>query len=468
MPVSSPASLSESILGHESQSTRALRARDRTIALADLASGSSLGGRLAELRDRVVLVRTTDQLAAALILAEADGIARRLVLCPPDLDPAHLPFVVATAGVDAIATDQPVDAMRELGVECVVRCEREIRAASVERAPHHETEWILFTSGTTGIPKMVVHNLTTLAGAIQPGGRLGGPVVWATFYDVRRYGGLQILLRALLGGGSLLMAAPDEAASDFLSRAQAHGVTHITGTPSHWRRAIMSGAVRHVTPEYARLSGEIADQGILDALRAAFPEAKLGHAFASTEAGVAFEVTDGRAGFPASFLERRDTGVDLRVDDDTLRIRSGRTARGYLGRDDESLLDPEGFVDTGDVVELRDDRYHFVGRRGGIINVGGLKIHPEEVEAVINRHPRVRMSLVRARRNPITGAIVAADVVLAAESDAAGAAAAREQVRMELIEVCRQTLAAHKVPAAIRFVPSLEVTPSGKLVRGNA
>ncbi len=71
------------------------------------------------------------------------------------------------------------------------------------------------------------------------------------------------------------------------------------------------------------------------------------------------------------------------------------------------------FVDTGDMVELRGDRYHFVGRRGGIINIGGLKVHPEEIEAVINRHAEVRMSRARSRRSPITGSIVVADVILA-------------------------------------------------------
>lgn len=465
MPVSSATSLATTIAGH-GPAAGALRAPDTTIALADLASGSALGGRLADLRDRVVLVVTSDQLAAALILAEIDGLARRLVLCPPDLDPAHLEFVIATAEVDAIVTDLPLDAVRGLGVECLVHCERSLGAAAVDREPRHATEWILFTSGTTGVPKMVVHTLATLSGAFQPGGRLAGPLVWATFYDIRRYGGLQILLRALLGGGSLVLSAPDETAADFLRRAQAHGVTHITGTPSHWRRAIMSGAVQGVSPRYARLSGEIADQAVLDALQRAFPEANIAHAFASTEAGVAFEVTDGYAGFPANLLARRDRGVDLRVEDDTLRIRSGRTARRYLGREDQSLFDADGFVDTGDVVERRDDRYHFVGRRGGIINVGGLKIHPEEVEAVINRHPRVRMSLVRARKNPITGAVVAADVVLA--GDESSATAAPERIRAELLEVCRQSLAAHKIPAAIRFVPALDVTASGKLVRGNA
>ena len=83
-----------------------------------------------------------------------------------------------------------------------------------------------------------------------------------------------------------------------------------------------------------------------------------------------------------------------------------------------ALTDEEGFVDTGDMVELRGDRYHFVGRRGGIINIGGLKVHPEEIEAVINRHDEVRMSRVKSRKSPITGAIVVADVVLADGCDA--------------------------------------------------
>ena len=114
-------------------------------------------------------------------------------------------------------------------------------------------------------------------------------------------------------------------------------------------------------------------------------------------------------------------------------------------------------------MELRDGRYYFVGRSGGIINVGGLKVHPEEVEAVINSHPRVRMSLVRSRRNPITGAIVTADVVLAAGSGSAS----DEHIRQEILDACRTTLAAHKVPALIRFVPSLEMSASGKLIRPN-
>lgn len=443
-----------------------LCARDASVALSDLASGSAFALPLSALRGRTVLVWTLDQLTAALALIEVDGIVRRLVLCPPDFDPVHLPYVIATAGVDAIVTDRSPNDVRDSGIE-LVSCGRCIRKTSVNRVPTEDTEWILFTSGTTGVPKMVVHTLETLTGAVERSPGLTGPLVWATYYDIRRYGGLQILLRAALGGGSLVLSAAGEGPADFLLRAANRRATHITGTPSHWRRALMSSAVRSASPTYARLSGEIADQAVIDQLQAAFPQAMVVHAYASTEAGVAFEMTDGREGFPASVLTLGDADVTVKIEDDTLRIRSARTALGYLGRT-ESLLDSDGFVDTGDIVELREGRYHFIGRRGGIINVGGLKIHPEEVEAVINRHPRVRMSLVSARRNPITGAVVAADVVLANPDAANPEPAMVESTKAEILATCRSTLAPHKVPASIRVVPALEVTASGKLGRHDA
>jgi acyl-coenzyme A synthetase/AMP-(fatty) acid ligase len=148
-----------------------------------------------------------------------------------------------------------------------------------------------------------------------------------------------------------------------------------------------------------------------------------------------------------------------------LRVRSTRTAIRYLGESSPILKSANGFVDTGDLIELLDDRYHFVGRRDGVINVGGLKVYPEEVEAVINRHPEVQMSLVRTRRNPITGALVVADVVLTAPQ------AASRDVRAlqgDILLLCREALSAHKVPTAINFIPALAVAESGKIMRRNA
>jgi acyl-coenzyme A synthetase/AMP-(fatty) acid ligase len=155
--------------------------------------------------------------------------------------------------------------------------------------------------------------------------------------------------------------------------------------------------------------------------------------------------------------------VDIRVAEGSLQLRSTRAASGYLNADAPVLVGVDGFVDSGDMVERRGDRYHFVGRRGGIINVGGLKVHPEEIEAVINRHPAVRMSLVKGRRNPITGAIVVAEVVLNDPDAEAG-----PTVRESILAACRAELAPFKTPATVRFVEALAVTPGGKLERSLA
>ncbi|ACA20782.1 AMP-dependent synthetase and ligase [Methylobacterium sp. 4-46] len=458
MPRPDPGSLREALAGAGETGGRLL-GREAAIDFAALTRASALGPARDGLAGRAVLVATADQFAAALALIDLDGLARRLLLAPPDLDPAHLPTLLDRAGIEAVVTDLAPAARPDVGGR-PVHAIGAPRPAAAPAAPRLATEWVLLTSGTTGVPKMVVHDLEGLAGAIRPRPPGEPAPVWSTFYDIRRYGGLQIFLRAVLGGASLVLSAKDEPVAEFLARLGRHGASHVSGTPSHWRRALMSAGLGAFRPSYVRLSGEIADQAVLDALRAAFPQASIGHAYASTEAGVGFEVTDGREGFPESFLGPRAGGVELRVVEGALRIRSGRTARRYLGEGAPILLDAEGFVDTGDMIEIRDGRCAFVGRRGGIINVGGLKVHPEEVEAVINRHPRVRMSLVEGRRNPITGALVTATLVLDPGE------ASVEAVKAEILAACRAALPAHKVPAVLRVAEALPVTGAGKLARG--
>jgi acyl-coenzyme A synthetase/AMP-(fatty) acid ligase len=433
------------------------------VSLTDILRQTCLGNRLGELSGRSVLLAVADQLVSGLAMTEIDGVARRMLLCPPDLNTDHLQTLIEDAGIDAVVTDQP-ERWADAAIDLVVTAGAPspvAAAAKTERA----TEWLMLTSGTSGAPKIVRHTLEGLTGAIiADGPARGGAAVWATFYDIRRYGGLQIFLRAVIGGGSMVLSEPGEAIGDHVARLRARGVTHISGTPSHWRKLLMSGSASGFAPAYVRLSGEIADQSVLDGLIRAFPMASVGHAYASTEAGVGFAVNDGLEGFPATLIGKNRDGVEMDVKDGSLRIRSTRTAHAYVGRNAADLADGDGFIDTGDMVEKRGDRYHFIGRRGGIINIGGLKVHPEEIEAVINRHAEVRMSRARSRRSPITGAIVVADVILA-DGDASGRS---NEIRDTILADCRASLASYKVPAVIRFVASLDVTPAGKLARHDA
>ncbi len=408
-----------------------------------------------------ILIGSQTQINSARALIELDGIAARLVVCPPDFTPERLASVIEQAQVDVVVSDTPQKVFG--GARPIYLCQDAVPLDNARKPGPLRSQWLLPTSGTTGPPKLVAHTLSSLLGAIsQPLAQESSPV-WATFYDIRRYGGLQIFLRACVTGATLVLSDADEALDHHIDRCRLAGVTHISGTPSHWRRHLMNPNFGLINPDYIRLSGEIADRPILSALRGAYPRARIVHAYASTEAGVGFEVVDEQEGFPASFLGARD-GIELRLRNGSLHIRSARTASAYVGRDDLKLRDDDGFVDTDDLVEQRGERCYFKGRRTGVINVGGLKVHPEEVEQVINSHDHVRMSRVSGKRNPIVGDIIVADVVLRDSNETSGG----ESLKQEIMDLCRARLARHMVPVTIRFTPALDVLASGKLARHHA
>jgi len=448
MPESDTPSLRALVLAAGDGNTRFVADEATRLDLSALTSAPSP----TPLLGRTVLLAMKRQIDTAAALIALDGVARRIVLWPYDLPREHMDVVLAAAGVEFLVAEWPLGTLDQVGA-----------AAPEDGAPWRATEWVLFTSGTAGQPKMVVHTLFSLAGHLFGGAASAKGPIWCTFYDIRRYGGMQILLRALIGAGSLVLSCPDESPGAFLARAAAAGATHFLGTPSHWRRALMTEAADRIAPAYVRLSGEVADQGILGKLREQYRHARIVHAFASTEAGLAFEVEDGSAGFPASLEGQTGGTAEIRIEAGALRVRSPRNAIGYLDRAISAIPDEAGFVDTGDIVELRGSRYYFAGRRDGTVNVGGQKVHPEEVEAVINQHPAVEMSRVSARASPITGAIVVADVVCRP-----GGTASADATPAAIRDFCRARLAPHKVPAAIRIVPNLEIAASGKLVRMRA
>jgi acyl-coenzyme A synthetase/AMP-(fatty) acid ligase len=453
--------LLQRIAPEKASGDRLLASPSAHIAIHDLAQSSNLNVDVETITGRTVLIATEDQLTTALALVELDGVAKRIVLCTPDLPPDFIRYVLDELKVDVAVTDDDRLPLDWIMGPAVIRCGNKLHRRVAPRGLPIETEWVLFTSGTTSRPKPVLHNLRTLTGAMGEAPAQDVRTMWSTFYDIRRFGGLQILLRALTGGGSMVLSQAQESVQTFLERLKDWNVTHISGTPSHWRRAVMSGAASRITPEYVRLSGEPCDQAILDRLQQIFPEAKVAHAFASTEAGVAFDVRDGKAGFPVSLLTEKDS-VQMRVECDSLRIRSSRMAIRYLGGDVAISVDADGFLDTGDLVKRQGDRYYFMGRRDGVINVGGLKVHPEAVEAIINRHPAVIVSQVSSRASPVTGAIVVADVVLQPTE------ANFEDVKEEIMNLCRRELSRHQLPFTLRQVPSLVVAESGKLLRRHA
>jgi len=209
--------------------------------------------------------------------------------------------------------------------------------------------------------------------------------------------------------------------------------------------------------EQATLGGEAIDQSILQRLAAAFPRAGITQIYASTEAGALFAVHDGQAGFPASWLREGVEGVQLRIRNSVLEVKSPRGMQGYVSKTGD-LDHQDAWIVTNDLVEQRGARVLFKGRVDSVINVGGAKVSPEEVESVLLEVPGVVEVQVFGRANPISGSLVAARVVCAPGHE-------QQDVRKAIARYARAALDSHKVPRFIEFVEHLEVSETGKKSR---
>lgn len=326
------------------------------------------------------------------------------------------------------------------------------------RAATQETAWMMTTSGTTGMPKIVPHTLDSLARTVRRD-PFGQDAVWGLVYEVTRFAGLQVALQSLIGGGTLVAAPRHEPMQAQLAWLTEAGTTHLSATPTLWRRLLMVPGIETLPLKQATMGGEIADQAVLDAVGRRFPKARLTHIYASTEAGVGFAVNDRKAGFPLSFTSDSPGGVGIKVRDGMLWVRppGNRVAR-YLGG--VALeIDGEGYVNTGDRIDQRGSRAFFLGRDSGVVNIGGVKVHPERVERTIAAVPGVGLAAVSAKKSPITGALLMATVV---PSDPEGD---HDALRELIMAACRDGLEREAVPARIRFADSLEMNAAGKITR---
>ncbi len=316
----------------------------------------------------------------------------------------------------------------------------------------------LLTSGTTGTPKVAHQTLAALLGRVRTGSfdEHCRPR-WLLTYETHSFAGLQVVLSAAMSGG-LLIAPSDRNPMAFVQTARREDVSHISGTPTFWRALLMAAgdeglpSLRQIT-----IGGEAVDQPILDRLSHAFPAARISHIYASTEAGSLFAVHDGRAGFPTSQLEQElGGGVMLRVRNGILEVRSPRRMITYASGQPIPLTG-DGWLVTGDLVRVEAERVVFCGRQDQIVNIAGLKVSPEEVEAFLLAQPAVDEALVYPMPSPMTGSVLAAQVVLRPGCDPQAALAG-------LRSACVRDLSRHMVPRRFELVDSIAISSSGKKV----
>lgn len=301
------------------------------------------------------------------------------------------------------------------------------------------TAWrlTLFTSGTTGLPKKVRHSLGSLTRFVRRSSRHKDDV-WGFAYNPTHIAGIQVFFQALLNGNTLVDLFRTNK-NETLDRIDKFQISNISATPTFYRLLL---PLEGKYPSVRRLTsgGERFDPRLSEDLRVAFPNAQLRNIYASTEAGSVLQSVDDLFSISDPTL--------CKIVDNQLYIHAS-----LVGTDPSD----GDWYNTGDLVEFSDPScqcFKFVSRVNEMINVGGYKVNPAEIENTLCAHSKVRQAHAYAKSNSLVGNVLIADVVV-------NAPITEKELRIYL----RQSLQDFKIPRIINFVDKLQTTRSGKLKR---
>ena len=314
-----------------------------------------------------------------------------------DLGVVVVPLTVETTHEHAYFFESAlVDVVIEAG--SVTRREHGLHHEFIDalRAKQH-AGLVLFSTGTTGRPKAILHDLTSFLKRFDTPRPTLRTINFLLFDHI---GGINTLLHTLFNKG--VVVAPEARTVDsVLATCGKYDVEVLPTTPTFLRMMLMSGAVPDKVPACLQVityGTERMEQPTLDELCRLLPAVDFRQTFGMSELGIVRVKSERR---DSLFMKVGGEGVETRVVDNVLQIRSESRMLGYLNA--PSPFDAEGWYDTKDVVEVKDGYYKVVGRISDVINVGGLKFMASEVERVALKYPGVSLVKAIAKSNPITG-----------------------------------------------------------------
>jgi acyl-CoA synthetase (AMP-forming)/AMP-acid ligase II len=312
---------------------------------------------------------------------------------------------------------------------------------------------VLFSSGSTGASKAAVHDLLPLLEKFHVPKRTLRTVAFLLFDHI---GGVNTLLYTLSNGGCVITV--EERSPDAVCAAVArHRAELLPTSPTFLNLLLASEAhTRHDLSSLRTVTygTEPMSENTLRRLHAVLPGVKLQQTYGLSELGILR--SQSRA--PDSLWMRiGGEGYQLRVVDGLLEIKARAAILGYLNA--PSPVTEDGWFRTGDAVEVDGEWIKVLGRRGEIINVGGEKVYPAEVEGVLLELPGVAEVAVHGERNAITGQLVAARVRLLAPETPSG-------FRRRMVAFCRDRLARHKIPQRVVVVDAPLHSERFKVMRG--
>ncbi len=333
--------------------------------------------------------------------------------------------------------------------------------ADVEEIGAEDPALIVFTSGTTGEPRGVIHAYRYLLGQrIQAEHWLGsrpGELVWCTTATGWSKSARNVFLAPWLTGAAAVIHDARFEAAERLELAEALRVNVLCQAPTEYR-LLARRAARRPLPALRRLvsAGEPLDPETIAAFGAA-TGLEPADGYGQTETGqvtgnlVGEQVRRGSMGRPLP-------GIETRVLDGELQLRAASTPTFFSRYLDGARFEGEWWP-TGDLVRAEEDGYlYFEGRDDDIILSSGYRIGPFEVESALLSHPDVAEAAAVAAPDPERGSVVRAIVVPRGREPSQGLA-------RELQEHCKRETAPYKFPRIVEFAEELPKTASGKVKR---
>lgn len=314
---------------------------------------------------------------------------------------------------------------------------------------------ILFSSGSTGAPKAMIHNLDILVDSYK--GKKGKRIVFLIFLMFDHIGGLNTLLNCL--SMNVTMVFPEKREPEHVSGLiEKYNVNVLPASPTFLNLLLISECNLHYDMSSLRMityGTEPMPDSLLVKLKDAFPRVKFLQTFGTSETGIS--QTASRSS-DSTFLRIDDPNSEIKIVDGELWIRSKTQIMGYINSSMDRFTE-DGWFKTGDLVEEAGDGYiKIVGRNKELINVGGEKVLPSEVESVLFQMPGLIDCLVYGESNPITGKMVVAKVLFKDEIKTS-------EAKKRVVMFCSDKLDRYKIPAKVVIMKESEYSERFKKKR---
>ena len=311
---------------------------------------------------------------------------------------------------------------------------------------------ILFSSGSTGKPKAMVHNLDTLIDSFKDKKEKSMNMLVFLMFD--HIGGLNTVFNALCMGACLIIPKIKDAKT-ICELIEKYKIMVLPSSPTFLNLILISQEYKNYDLSSLRMityGTETMPQSLLLKLKEVFLKVKFLQTFGTSETGIS---TTSSKSSNSLFMKLEDINGEYKIVENELWLRSKTQVLGYLNASMDSFTS-DGWFKTGDLVEVDGEYIKIIGRAKEVINVGGQKVLPAEVESIILEMEEISDCMVYAEQNAITGQTVVCDVVLNKNI---------ENIKKRVRVFCKDRLDAYKIPTKVNVVDKTNFSDRFKKIR---